>query len=340
MLNKINFQSNLVVFGIPLLLILSMFLLTKSSWFYTHPNELSIGITLDLLFTIPLVYFLLIRKKKIPKITIVSLFVIGLVVASFILPESQQTLLSQIKTYFFPIIELGILSFLLIKIRKTVKEYKKTKNSNLDFYDAIQIACKEIFPTKIASLLATEIAVVYYGFFLWKRKKLKENEFTIYKENGLISILLAVLLVVFIETFAIHKLAEKWSITLAWVLTATSVYTALQIYALIKSLMQRPIIVDEFNKKVLLRFGFFGKAIIPFKVIDRVEINSKDLPEDKSVTYFSPLNELGGHNVIVYLKEEIEFESFYGIKKKAKALAIFVDDKNRFKELVSKFTIS
>ncbi|MEE9408699.1 MAG: hypothetical protein V3V28_11565 [Polaribacter sp.] len=335
MLNKINLQSSLAVFGVPILMILSLFLLTKSTWFSNYPKELSIGITLDLLFTIPLTYFFIIRKKAVPKITIVSLFVIGLVVSSFILPESQQTLLAQIKTYFFPIVELGILIFLIIKIRKIVKEFKKQKITNLDFFDAVNIACKESFPNKIASLLATEIAVIYYGFFLWKRRTLKENEFTNYKESGLISILVGLLLVIFIETFAIHKFLESKSFIVAWLLTVTSIYTALQIIALIKSLTRRPFIVDSLNKQILLHFGFFGKAIIPFELIENLVVSAKDLPEDKSIVSFSPLGDLGGHNVIIHLNKEIEFESFYGFKKYAKSLAISVDDKNTFIELIN-----
>ena len=334
MLNKISFRNNLIVFTIPFLMILSMYLLTKSPWFANYPKEISIGITLDLIFTIPFIYFLIIRKKEIPKITIVSLFVFGLVIASYILPQNQQTLLLQVKTYIFPIVEFGILSFLFIKVRKTVKEFKKLETNNLDFFDAINIACKESFSKKIATLLATEIAVIYYVFFLWKKRITKQDEFTNYKENGLISLLLALLLVVFIETFAIHKFAEKWCVLFAWGLTITSIYSGFQLLALVKSLVNRPFVVDIINEQIILRFGFFGKAIIPFMLVEELLITFKDLPEDKSVVYFSPLGSLGGHNVIVHLKKEVDFESFYGFKKRAKSLAIFVDDKNRFVEFV------
>lgn len=334
MMNKINLRSNLIVFGVPLLLVLTLFLLTKSSWFINHPKELSIGIILDLLITIPLVYFFIIRKKEIPKITIVSLILVGLVIASYILPENHQTFLSEIRVYIFPIIELCVLVFLFIKIRSISKEFKKQKTTNLDFFDTIQNACKESFPNIIATLLTTEIAVIYYGFFLWKKRKLKENEFTNYKEGGLLSILVGLLLVIFIETYAIHKFLVDWSLTAAWVLTATSIYTTLQIFALIKSLTKRPFVVDVKNKKVVLRFGFFGKANIPFQIINEVVLSSKDLPEDKSIIYFSPLGSIGGHNVILYLKKEVNFEGFYGFKKQAKALAISVDQKNKFIDLL------
>ena len=118
MFKAANFRRNFFVFTIPVLLILSLFFITQSNWFSKYPTQLSVGITIDLLFLIPLVYFFLIRKKEIPKITVLSLFIVGLVTASYILPENHQLLLSQVKTYFFPVVELGILTFLFIKIRK------------------------------------------------------------------------------------------------------------------------------------------------------------------------------------------------------------------------------
>lgn len=336
MFKAANFRRNFFVFTIPVLLILSLFFITQSNWFSKYPTQLSIGITIDLLFLIPLVYFFLIRKKEIPKITVLSLFIIGLVTASYILPENHQLLLSQVKTYFFPVVELGILTFLFIKIRKITIEFKKLKTGNQNFFDAVKIACKESFPAKIATLLATEIAVVYYGFFLWKKRNLKANEFSNYKESGIISILLVLILIVFIETIAIHKLIEDWSVLLSWILTGTSIYTGLQIFALVKSLVRMPFKVDVVTKEVLLYFGFFSKAIVPFNLIEKIEISSKDLPKDKSIMCFSPLNDLGGHNVIIHLKKELQFDSFYGFKKKAKSLAVSVDNKIEFVHLISK----
>jgi hypothetical protein len=98
MFNKINVRSRLVIFGIPLVLISALFLVTKSTLFYSFPKELSIGITIDLVLIIPFLYFLMIRNREEPKITIVSLFFIGMVTASYMLPKSQQEFLSQIKT--------------------------------------------------------------------------------------------------------------------------------------------------------------------------------------------------------------------------------------------------
>ena len=46
-----------------------------------------------------------------------------------------------------------------------------------------------------------------------------------------------------IETFAIHLLLLKWSETAAWILTGISIYTAIQVFGLAKSITQRPIVI-------------------------------------------------------------------------------------------------
>jgi len=331
-----EFKNYYFVFLIPILIILFLWFLTKSTWFINHPKELSFAITLDLLLIMPCVYFISIRRKKISKLTTASVFVLGLVSATFLLPDKQQFLLSTVKIYVLPILELFVLSFLIIKAIQVFTKFKSDENSSLDFYDAIKISTKAIFPDKMANFLATEIAVFYYVLFSWKKTNLKENEFSNHKENGFKTLLFAFILVIFIETFAVHNYIEKWNFILAWVLSILSIYTAFQILALIKTLSKRPFYIDEIREKVVLRFGFLGFAEIPFSEINVLEINHKDLPEDKSIIPFSPLGSLGGHNVIFHLKNEIKFEGFYGLTKKGNKIAVFVDEKRDFVALVNK----
>ena len=311
-----------------------MIVLVNSNWYIQSPTELSVGITLDLILTIPFVYFLLIRKKAIPKLTVVTVFVVGIVVATAVLPESQQSLLSQIKTYVFPIIELGVFSLLVSKAIKIIREFKKKDRVNLDFYNAIQLASKEVFPAKIASLLATEISVIYYGFVNWKKRTLKENEFSYHKNSTIVSVLLGFMLVILIETVAVHLLVEKWSVIAAWVLSILSVYTCLQLFALLRSLSKRPIQINKSREEVILRYGFFSEAVIPIEKIKNIELSEKELPEDKSILPFSPLGTLDGYNCILHLKEEAVFKSFYGFEKKYVSLAFFVDEKQQFKKQI------
>ncbi|WP_237276179.1 hypothetical protein [Tenacibaculum ovolyticum] len=322
------------VLGIPLLLISTLFLIINSFFFIEYPKELSIGITLDLLITIPFVYFLIIRKKEIPKITVITLFVIGIVIASIMIPEQHQSFLSQIKTFVLPVVELGVFSFLIFKARKIIQELKKQQHNHLVFYNAVQQAVGTVFPNKIGGFLATEIAVVYYGFLAWKKRALKENEFSYHKNGTSVSIIMGLMLVVLIETIAVHALVQKWNVIVAWLLTVLSIYTCLQLFSLMRSLSKIPIEVDLTSKILTLKYGFFSEAVIPFENIKSIDLTEKDLPTDKSIIPFSPLGNLDTHNIVIHLNKKAVFKSFYGMKKTYISIAFFVDDKHQFKKII------
>ena len=316
---------------IPALLFLSLILLLKSSY---YKADLSVYITIDFVLTIPLLYFLLIRKRAIPKITVLSVTVVSTLIAAFLIPESDQYLLKYVKNIMIPVVEVGVLGFVFYKARLLFKSFKSS-NESTDFFATIQIASEELFPKRIAHFLATEITVFYYLFFSWKSTKTTKNSFSYHKEGTYNSVLLGILLVMLIETFVLHFFIVKWSEITAWILTILSCYTLLQFLALFIAISKRPIEINEERNELIVRFGFAGLATIPLSTIEKVTFSSKEI-EDETIHYFSFLGKLAGHNTILYFKEEVEYETIYGIKKNTNALAFIVDDKKAFLETIQK----
>jgi len=101
-----------------------MIFIAKTSLFQLNSEKIAIGITFDLLLIIPLIYYLLIRKTNIPKMTIIPFLILGVVICSIILPQENQYYLSQFKTCVLPLIELSILSYVIYNVRKGLKHYK------------------------------------------------------------------------------------------------------------------------------------------------------------------------------------------------------------------------
>lgn len=334
MIKKIDWH-NFIVVGIPLTLLLFAFILVRTPQFLDNPSDLSIGLTLDLLITMPLLYFLVIRKTTIPKISVLSVFIIGIIVASFLIPPSEQALLGQIKFWAVPLAEFGIVGFVIFTARKTIAQYKAQKGTAPDFYTAINQACREAVPNRIGALLATEISVIYYVFFSKKKKTLAENEYTYHKKSGIITVVYAVLFMAFIETFAVHLVVHTSYPKLAWVLTFFSAYACIQIIALIRSIGSRPSNIDFEKEQINLRYGFFSETTIPFNVIDRIELNTRSLPTDNSVIEFSPLGLLDTHNIILHLNKELSIQRIYGITKQYQSLAIYIDEKDEFFRKIS-----
>lgn len=333
-MNKsLNWFYNLSIFGIPLLLMGAMVLLVQSSFFLSNPSTLSIGITLDMVLTAPFVYFLLIRKRDIPKTTVVPLFILGIVIASFILPKENQFLLSQIKHWVLPVVEIGVLGFTFFKIRQTIQRYKQEKSQSVDFFTALKQFAPQIVPKKVSPLFVSEIAVIYYSFLAWKKKELKENEFSYHLKSGSTALFMVFIFMILIETTAIHLLLHHYYPIAAWILLFLSLYTVIQVFGIMRSLRHRPIIVEEDALK--LCYGMFAETTVPFDQIEKVEILRRSLKDDeKEIVRFSLLKGAEKPNILLQVKEERTVEKIYGLKKNYRTLVFYVDDKEHFLEIL------
>lgn len=328
----LNNKYKLLVFLIPALLITTLVVLIKSSM---YEATLAKYIIVDFLIVIPFCYYLLIRKTNVPKLTVITMGVIGVFIASSIIPVENQGVLPIIKMVLVPALEIIILSFIIYKAIKAYKIHKKQDNTSLDFYDSLVNVCQEVFPAKAGHLAATEFSMIYYSLFNWKKRPLAKNEFTYHKNGTAMSVLLGLLLVVGVEVFITHGLIKNVNPYLSILLALLSAYSFLQIVSIMRSMAKRPIYVDVDKKEIVLRFGLLSKAIIPFNVIDQVEITNKDLPEKTDIKYFSPLGSLSDHNIVLHLNKELEYEFAYGFTKKAEKIALFVDEKHLFATLIN-----
>ncbi|MCT4582094.1 MAG: hypothetical protein N4A35_11800 [Flavobacteriales bacterium] len=325
----------LYIFGLPLLIITGMVVLAKSTLFLKHPEQLAVGITLDLVFTAPLLYFLLIRKKAIPNTTVVPLFILGVVITSFIIPKDYQNLLLQVKYWVVPIVEISVVALTIYKIRQIRKAYKAHhQDISLDFYTTLKTSTAAILPKRIGMLLVTEIAVIYYAFINWKKQKLATNEFTYHKHSSVIALLAVFIFLALGETAILHYLIQKWNGVVAWVLTIISIYTALQLFGILRSMRKRPIVITD--EKLYLRHGIFSETTIALDQIESFEQSSKSIVFDEQVRRLSPLGELTNYNYIIHLKSPQTLVGLYGLKKHFTTLAFHVDDKRLFHSSLSK----
>ncbi|WP_430409924.1 hypothetical protein [Kordia sp.] len=332
MINTTLFNRNLVRFGVPIALLATLILFVKSSYFQADSTAISLGITLDLLLTIPFIYFLLIRKTNIPKTTIVPVMILGLLVGMYILPENNQHYLQLFKTWFLPIIEISIASFVIYKVRKAILFHRTQKDTSLDFFTALKKTCAEILPKPVVVPFTTEIAVFYYGFIYWKRRKLAKNEFSYHKESGSVALFFVLIMLIAIEITPIHHLLAKWNIIAAWILTIASIYSGFQVFGYAKSLMKRPIEVTK--DTLLLRYGIMQEAEIPLNEVKEIKLSKKSFTKEDGIVRFALLGELESHNIIIETHTEQTLHGLFGIKKPFTKLALHVDKPATFKKYV------
>jgi putative heme iron utilization protein len=329
--NKPNWT---IALGIPFLIFLSCLLITFSPKFTSNNELLSNGILLDLLITTPIVYFLAIRKSNVSKLTVIRVFIVAALFAGVILRSHANPVLQIIKTWISPVIEAFVIFIICKKFYVANKNAKGKNNNKIDFLLHSRSILFEILGNeKAANIVSSEIAVMYYAFFGVKSKSIDyKTKFTSYKENGLPIVLGVILSIFLIETSGVHLLLSLWSSTVAWILTALSFYTCIQLFAHIRALKARPIIINSNSFEV--HNGLAGDAFIQLDNIEKIELSNKK-PIGRESIKISLLKGLENHNIVVYLKKPIDVTTIFGIKKQTDTVLFFVDKPKEFITVIS-----
>lgn len=325
MVNIINLRKLFLLF--PFVIILGCIYVAKSTIFLENPGQLSSAITFDLLVSVPVIYFLIIRKRNIPNTTVVPVFILGIVVASIILPAEHQFYLSKVKTWFLPFLEIAIVSYIIYSVVKAFKRFRQNTLGTLDFFTAAKTAAEDILPKGVSTAFATELSMFYYGFIHWKRLVLGNDQFTYHKTTSTRMVLGVFVFLIIIEAFAVHLLLQNYSSVAAWILTILSIYGMFQIFGIMRSLSKRPMEIGSNGLK--LKYSIMAETHINFNNIESVESQTK---ESDDLKYLSPFKDMEGHNVVITLKEPGEIIGFYGFKKEYQTLAIYLDEPKKFVE--------
>lgn len=327
-------KAQILTYGFPLMIILSSVFLALSPPIDNN-SHLAMGVTYDLTLTAPLVYLWLIRKKRIPLITAVPFFVLGIIVAALILPGHQQYHLDLVRTYLLPTVELVLISVIAYHVFKTVRAFKKDSNRTYDFYSVLkESAIKSIGYPAVARIFASEVAMVYYALFSWKKSPRLDKGFTNYKENGVTALLGVILFLLLLETSIVHILLVRWNETVAFVIFLSSIYAAVQIFGHLKALRQRT--SELIGNQLFLKYGLFGDMKIDLRNINRVELTSNNIEdESQTVGKLALLKELESHNVVIYFNEKQRIEKAYGVNKECDTLLLHIDNKQEFMNTIN-----
>lgn len=295
------------------------------------------AIIFDLIITIPLIYFFLIRQTKIFNFTTVTLSIAGLFIAGWLLPENFDPVIGTLRTYFIPLLEVFIFSFVLIKIY----HFRKSLNNHSDnFTDALQLLrnnFEDLFGNKtVAGILTMELGIFYYAFISWKPQK-PDIHFTGHKHSGTLALFSALIVVIIAETIGFHFFLIKWNSTIAWIFTITSIYAMLQIMAHLKAMIQRPVSIE--NNELVIRYGIFMECRIPIDKIEYLEKSTSTPLKEKDTQKMALLGEAESHNLLISLKEPETLIKAYGNRKLFKKLYFYVDEPTKLIGTINKLCL-
>ena len=326
----------LIAIAIPAAIFAACAFIAFSAKFKLHPQPLSVAITLDLILIAPLAYYLVIRKTSLSPFTSLRVFTLGIVLAGLLLTEHSSTLLTILKTWVSPVIEIALIGYIGWKFYAARKNLRGRNTEELDFLMHCRIILQSVLGSqKLANILAAELAVFYYLFSKKFKNIDNKKSFSCYKESGIILVLSVFLSLFVIETIGMHFIVQLWSNTAAWIFSVLGFYSCLQLLAHIRSLMARPILITYNN--VILRHGIMGgDVIIPFSNIEKIEENNKYIA-GQDVVKMAFIKGLEKHQLAIYLHEPQAVTKIFGIQKTARIILISID---KHQEFLSSIAIS
>ena len=275
------------------------------------------ALTLDMTVTVPaLVYWLLVRRRRLPWIALVPAFVAGYAVAAVTIPAAHHQLLDALRYVVIPA-ELLLVSWLGVRARRAL-----TSAGEGDFATRFRAVARETLEHRVpADVLTTEVAVLYHAFRPVGRSPDQESEFTVHREVGYAGVVIGLGMAVVVEAVALHALLGQWSSTVAWILSGLSVYALVWLIGDYRALAARPIRLDR--TRLALRVGLRWEAEIPLRSI--VAIGGPPAVSETPSASTLVASVLGRPNLRLWLAEPIEVTGMYGLRRHADEIQLRVD---------------
>jgi hypothetical protein len=296
-------------------LYLVLFAIVGSTLFARAPERVAFGVTLDLTVTATLiVWWFGVRRKALPGWVAVATFSWGITMARAWVPHAPLGALVAVGG----VVEVVTLSWLLLRIRRVVRTARAARDLGPIGSIEAGLAAARI-PARVATILATEIAVVGLVLTGWFRRP-RPGAMSM-RSTGWMTIVWLIGFLLIGETFATHLLLAMWSPLVAWLATASSAYLMLWVIGDAQAIRLYPVAVSGATLHVTL--GIRWRAAIPLAEIASVtEIRA--VPEGAmNLALFEP-------TVLVTLRTPAELRGLLGRRRRADRLALTIDDPKAF----------
>ena len=315
---------------------LTLLLLAVDVWIATlietsrQPGILAIAIAADLTVGVPLLYYLLVvRKRLLPLFSIVPVFILTLVVVRFILPPSQQSYL-EFGEFLIPAFELSLAIFVLFKLRHIIRDVRSARQERLYFIDALRAGLRKSLRSDFASaLLATEVSMFYFVFAGWftgfRTSHQDASVYSYHRKSSFPFLLWPLVALVVVEAGLLHLVIGIWTQLGAWIFTSVNAYALLWMVGHFQAARLQPVIVDD--KYIYLRTGLIWRGQTRLSKISDIR---KPTPIDLKAPGYVNASLIGDPHLIIVLKEADKLEGLFARKKKGDIIGITLDDPEAF----------
>ncbi len=311
--------------GLPLLVFITCTIIVFSPLFALNISRISTAVALDLTVTAPLLYFLVIRKTGMSRVSVIRVFAVGVLAAGLLLGP-RNPLLHGIRTWISPVVETVVIVAVVWKIRQVRRQ---TKGGTRDVLTQARYVMSAVAGNqRVGDILGSEIAVFYYAFAARRAK----DGFSYARASGALPVLGVFMMAMIAEGVGLHFLIAHWSPMTAWILTGLSMYTLLQLYAHMRAMKARPIRVED--GMLYLRNGLAADVCVRIDDIEEVTLTTRTVRGD-GVLKLALFGVLEGHTMCIRLRQPMTVVRMFGIRRNARVLLFAVDRPEELLMLIS-----
>ncbi len=300
--------------------------------FAVQPNVIPLAVTVDIVVGLPLLFYLLVvRRRRLPLLTLAPVFILSLVAAGRILPPAQHTYLHWIELA-VPLVELTVLAIITLKLRQVVGHYRRLRPSYAYVPETLEASLRAALPTfppLVASIFSTEVSLLNFGLSGWLRRTPTASDdrlrFSYHRQGGYGLLLGFIAFLVLLETTTVHLLLARWSETAAWVLTALSIYSLIWLFGDLHASRLQPIVLGDTH--LHLRTGMRWRVDIPWRQLTSA---GKISQMDKKLPGYLNLAAMGEPQLVLRLAEPVAVHGLLGRTRVASLIGLSVDDPTAF----------
>src|SRR6266852_942454 len=233
----------------------------------SHRPIIAAAACFDMIVLVPAMYYwLVVRRGGQPVATVLGMFCLCAVRASFVFPGVVRSELVVAGA------EIGVFAFLFYRVNRALRRGRAFYLRG-DITQQLEAAAREMIPVeKAAKVIACEGAIFYYAFFSWGARPhipAGSQSFSTHKQTGFVGLLWALSALSLIEVPLVHVMVHQWSRGVAWTLTGLGVYGIVWVVALARSVVLHPLrLCGEFLE---IRKGFLWSLRIPLREIVTVQ---------------------------------------------------------------------
>jgi hypothetical protein len=325
-----------VAFGLSLAVVYGVALVVVPRMAQFERSELIAGaLTLGLTLLVPLLYYLLlVRGRGWPVVTVLPVFIGSVLLAGRLIPDAHHRVLDLVE-YGVVAAEVALGAILAHKTIQLRRAYRELAPGD-DVYAGLRESAESVLGLIAGNLLAYEMAVFYYLLFGWRRApKDQPLSFTYHRSSAYLAIVAVVMLVVVAELGGMHLLISLWNPTVAWIVSAISVYAMLWLIGDSHAIRLRPIRLSE--TMLHIRVGLRSTIDIPLASIDGIGAPA-DLTLSRRTPGYLKSVLLGAPNLRIELSTPVDALGPYGLTLQAKTIDLRVDDPKGLEAEVRKST--